>query len=224
MYELTLPTLALILGLFIILSPGLILTLPGRSQSEAVNIGVGYLDGSAATFCSTSPDTFTEPECAKATSAWTSGYTWVGSVVVHALIFMAILQWIPIIANWFGIEMKMVPFFYLVFLGLLFVALSPGVLLTLPPLTAGQCGEGTLNIMDNPPTSPANPKFCAGATDGFAPGTSFTSDYPNCRRCTSVWLSQSTTWISIVVHSIVYVLLAWLVGRYLFFPNRAVSA
>lgn len=223
MFELTLPTLALLLGLFIILSPGLILTVPGRSQTDATAIGVGYLNGSAATFCSTSPNTFTEPECAKATSAWTSGYTWLGAVLVHAVIFMAVLQWLPVLAKVFGLDMPMVPFLYLVFLGLLFVALSPGVLLTLPPLSAGQCGEGTLNIMDNPPTSPANPKFCAGATDGFAPGTSFTTDYPNCRRCTSVALSQSTTWVAIVVHSIVFVLIAWLAGRYLFFPNRAVA-
>ena len=209
--------MALLLGLFIILSPGILLTLPPLDQTTIEDLGVGYMNGSpgTATFCTSG--TTAEPECKKPTQTWVSGYTSNGAAVIHALVLVLILAFIPGLLSAVGVYLPTMPLLYIVALGVAFILLSPGVLLTIPALSAADCGQDGKNIMDNGPGSPVNPRFCAGSYDSFAPGTVFTAaDYPHCNKCTSWFNSGETNFLPTVVHSVVFVAVAWLMARYVF--------
>jgi hypothetical protein len=88
--------LATLVGLFIILSPGLIVTIPALTVTDLTNLGVGYDEDSPYTtpLACTSAKLDVEG-CKKATSWWLSGYTTALAVFVHAVIFALILSVLP---------------------------------------------------------------------------------------------------------------------------------
>jgi len=197
--------IVLLLGLFIILSPGLILTIPGLSQSNIDNKGVSYLNGATVTPCSAS--TTTESECKKPTNILASGYTSGLAVFIHTLVFAALLWILP---PFIGLA----PFnaMTVVAFAILFALLSPGLILTLPPNSPSTCGEGNNNIADD--IGGGTYKYCAG-TNGLPSNTVFTSaQYPHCYKCQSWWVSGSTNIVPILVHAVVFGILVWALSRF----------
>ena len=199
----------LLLGLFVILSPGLILTIPGLSQTNIDNKGVAYL-ASSGTVQDCSASTTTEDECKKPAGVLATGYTNGLAIFIHTLIFAALLYLLP---GFIGLA----PFnttTVIIFAGL-FALLSPGLILTLPPLSPSQCGESNNNIAD---TFNGSLRFCqgtAGTDRGIPVGTKFTNAlYPNCYKCQSWWVSGSTGVVPILVHAVVFGLLVWIISRY----------
>lgn len=220
MIGLDLPTIALLIGLFIILSPGILLTLPPLDQTTIIELGVGYMNGSPGTAAYCSALTTAEPECDKPTETWVSGYTSNGAAIIHAVVFVLLLLFVPALLSFLGVEMRTLPFTFIIVLGLLFFILSPGVLLTIPALSAADCGQDGKNIIDDGDSSPANPKFCAGSYDSWPAGTVFTAvDWPHCNKCTSWFNSGQTNFLPVVVHSAVFAGLAWFSARYVFSDN-----
>jgi len=200
-----------LIALFVILSPGLILTIPGLSQSNIENKGVAYLDGSNnVVFCDSTSTA--ESECKKPTNVIASTYTSGLAIFIHALVFAALVYLLP---QFLGLR----PYNAITVIGLalLFALLSPGLILTLPPLSPDGCGEGNYNIADEDPDNPGNNLYCAG-TNGFNPNsTVYTSAlYPNCFKCQSWWVSGSTGFVPIIVHAVVFAVLTWLLAKYYF--------
>jgi hypothetical protein len=204
--------IALLFGLFILWSPGMVFTLPPLAQTDIQGLGVGYMNGSpgSAAFCSSG--TRAEPECSKPMQMVTSGYTNIGAMALHSLVFL--LTMLILVGFLFG---QYVTPGLTLWLTILFFVLQPGLILTLPNMSAKECGQDGKNIMDNEPgVSPLNPKFCAGTYDSFPAGTSFTSAYPNCRKCTSVINSQQTKISAVLVHAAIFSALSYVTARWLF--------
>lgn len=181
-------TLIFLAGLFVVLSPGLLLTLPALDKTDATNKGIGYKTSTATwNACgSTASNYTTYDECKNATKVNMSGYTTVMATVVHALVFALLLWYGPHLA---GIKRDFTPS-QIATLSAVFVALSPGVILTLPALSKTECGKGKKNVGDSA-------VFCDAQT---ALGT-------NCTKCTSLFNSGFTSVPAIVVHAIVFVVL-----------------
>lgn len=202
--------LAILIGLFIILSPGLILTIPGLSQSNITDKGVSY-GLTPVTLCTASSTA--ESQCKKPTQVLTSGYTSVTAVLVHTLVFAVLLYILPP-----ALGLRQPSAQAVIGAAVLFLLLSPGLILTLPPLTAGNCGYNNQNIADD--SGGGVLKYCyadAGTgADAFPPGQQFTSaTTPNCQKCTSWWASGYTGFLPIVVHAAVFGLLAYIAALYL---------
>lgn len=200
-------TLAILIGLFVILSPGLLLTIPGLSQTTIEDIGVAFVSGptttGAVTFCSSTSTS--ESECNKPTDIFVSGYTSVVSVLVHTIVFAAILYFLLPVLN----QPSMSGTQILVF-SLLFGLLAPGLLLTIPALSASDCGQNGKHIADV--SGPAN-FYCSGPL-GFPNGRSFpSSSYPNCSKCTSWFNSGETNFLPVIIHAIVFGLLVYYIGN-----------
>jgi hypothetical protein len=186
--------------LFILLSPGLLLNVPGLTKGDAVFQGVSYDDGGAVP-CGTDGTTFalttwkTEAACKDAVSNWTSGYMSQESVLVHAVIFGVALYAANMLRFFARKDVgKPVPIFWL--MGL-FVVLSPGMFLTLPPLSKDDCGSGHKNI------AALGGDFCE---------VDATSDV--CKKCTSPWMSGQMSTASVFVHAIIFGVLAYMLKEY----------
>lgn len=199
-------TLAILIGLFVILSPGLLLTLPTLSQTTITDLGVSYTSGPNVETCDGT--VVGEANCDKPKKILASGYTWPLAVLVHTLVFAAVL--------FFLVPALGIPSFTtqaVVVFSVLFGVLTPGLLLTLPPLSAVDCGETGKFISDVDPQDAPNQLFCAGV-NGFPSGTAFDStDYPNCHKCTSFWMSSQTNLLPVVVHAAVFGIVSYYIAK-----------
>jgi len=196
--------LIFLLGLFIILSPGLILTLPGLGASEIYHMGIAYdgdEDGNADEYCAQSPSGPVETgpsgaQCVIAQRIVTSKYTSMVAILVHAVVFGLLVMLLPQTVGLGKLSNKQI-FSY----ALAFVLLSPGFLLTLPALTADECGMGSdghgRHIAD---ASGAVLEYC-DAPDHVAG--------PLCKKCESVWNSNQTSAVAVVVHSILFAVICY---------------
>lgn len=194
--------------LFVLLSPGLLLTLPPLTPSEVNQKGIAKPGtGDAAVFCSstTGTDYTTETNCKKAANLFMSGQTSPLSAVVHAAVFGAAVVMLPSVVS------SVKPFTsqqVLAFAALFFV-LSPGVLLTLPALTKQQCGvdkkvaDFTTTLANGAYT--AAPKFCDSIT-------TLDAGHGNCTKCTSVFSSRFTNALPVAVHAAVFGALLYVLG------------
>ena len=185
--------LALIAGLFVILSPGLLLTLPALTKENVNTIGVSYGAAGAATACPSSGD-YTEAgkeHCADAVKVFVSGYTSVLAIVIHTLVFAVLINYLPQIVGLKGFSFNAVAV-----LSILFLLLSPGLLLTLPALGKVECGENHRNIADGV-------DYCNVDDTG-----------DNCKKCASVWNSGFTSLPAVLVHAIVFGGVSWFALMY----------
>ena len=106
--------------LFIALSPGILLTLPSLSPLEATKRGLSFGPDGEAQSCVSLGEWVSNSTCDVYRSVWTSKQTSNMSILVHSLLLYVILRFLfhskgPIKSS------------------VLFVLLSPGFLLTLPP-------------------------------------------------------------------------------------------
>ena len=189
--------LATLIGLFVILSPGLLLTIPVLSQTDITDKGIAYDASGTVTFCTGS--TTTEAECKKPTDVLGSGYTSPAAVLVHALVFAAAVYLVPSYVGLRQLNQNAV-----LILAALFVALSPGLLLTLPALSKTNCGTGQKNVADD---MGANNEFCNTIT------TITESTAPKCNKCTSIWMSGFTDVLPVVVHAVVFGVVVYYVSQ-----------
>jgi len=189
--------LATLVGLFVILSPGLLLTIPPLSLDEITKKGVSYEDGSggAAEACTSVTGTGVEAECKKAHDLFASGYTSQVAVLLHALVFAAALYFLPQ-----NIGLRTFDNTSILVMAGLFAVLSPGLLLTLPSLSKTDCGVGKKNIADDG-------EFC-DAIDTITEAAA-----PNCKKCTSVFASGHTGVVPVIVHGLVFGTVAYYVAR-----------
>ena len=180
--------IGLLVGLFIILSPGLLLTIPPLSLTELENKSIGSGTASNFAICE---DTTTAENCKKAASLFASGYTSVPAVLVHGLVFALALYFLPqyIGLRKFGSQGILV-------LSVLFVALSPGFLLTLPALSKTACGITGKHVGET--TGPQATEYCDAIT------TITKANNPKCHKCTSVWMSGFTDVVPVLVHAVVF--------------------
>lgn len=206
--------LAILIGTFVLLSPGFLLTLPALTQTNINNLGVGYnnedTNPDGAILCSST--TTAQAECKKPTEVWVSGYTSVVAALVHALVFALVLYALPTIIRGRGFSLPQIAV-----LSGLFLALSPGVLLTLPPLSRTDCGKGEKNIADvsGVAVGGVTPyKFCAGTESGFDSTVVFDTTKPNCKKCVSPWMSNQTNPLPVIVHSLVFAAGAYAITQY----------
>lgn len=183
--------IATLIGLFIILSPGLLLTLPTLSLDDLTKKGISYLDSGDATQCVAFDD---GASCQKAHDFWASGYTTTAAVIVHALVFGVVLYMVPQYVGLRSFDTTTIAAF-----SVLFAVLSPGLILTLPGLSKIDCGEGHKNVADG--TS-----FC----DAIA---NITTAEPKCHTCTSWFASGHTNVVPVVVHSLVFGALAFFIAK-----------
>lgn len=209
MVYLPLNAFVILLGLFVLLSPGLLLTIPGLSIGQAQDLGVAYLnEPSTVVFCD--PSTVAQSECKKPSDVFVSGYTYWIAVLVHTVVFAAVL--------YFLIPALNIPAFSgqaIVVFSLLFGVLAPGLIFTLPGLTAAECGQTGKRIADVNPAATTTTLYCEGL-NGFAPGTSFNStNYPNCAKCTSWVFSGQTNLLPILVHAVVFGILVYYIAQYI---------
>jgi len=181
-----------LVGLFVILSPGLLLTLPPLSQKATNAKGVSY-EGEGVTVCPANNDVEfkAQAHCTKATDIFVSGYTDIPAVFVHAVVFAALLYYLPK-----QMGLKALSTQALVALVALFVLLSPGLLLTLPALTKTECGENNKNVSDN---DDGTQRYCDAITLPFT-----SAAYPKCHKCTSFWISGFTSVPAVLVHGVVF--------------------
>lgn len=186
--------LALIAGLFVILSPGLLLTLPALSKENVDTLGVSHGTGSA-TPCGTG-DYSAYPQCSDATRFFTSGYTSVLAVVIHTIVFAILVNYLPEMVG-----LKNFSFNAVAVLSVLFLLLSPGLILTLPALSKIECGFNHKNVADGADFCEAIPTITAAAN-------------PNCHKCTSIWNSGFTSLPAVLVHAIVFGGVSWFALTY----------
>lgn len=172
--------LILCVGLFILLSPGLFLTLPPLSARDAISLGVSYGPSGSANLCPNDSNFGDEAQCTHATTIWRSGFTSFVSVFIHAVVYAVLLH---VATRYLGLPK--IRSDETVYLAALFIILSPGLLLTLPRLSPATCGFDSLNISDDG-------EFCS---DEFKDGA-------NCKMCTSWILSRSTQPLSVLVHAV----------------------
>ena len=120
---------------FIVLSPGVILTIPNISPAQAVKKGLSYLNNDLATSCIDSGQWAVE--CAKYKRIFFSGQTSQISVYAHTIVFFLFTLCLP------DVSMTNRLYFTIAFL-----ILSPGMFLSIPGMTKQDCAangvaEGT---------------------------------------------------------------------------------
>lgn len=120
---------------FIVLSPGVILTLPRISPSQAVKKGLSYLNNDLATSCIDSGQWANE--CSKFKRVFFSGQTSQTSVYVHTIVYFLLT-----------LCMHNLSMTNRLYFSILFLILSPGMFLSLPGMTKHDCAyngvaEGT---------------------------------------------------------------------------------
>jgi len=177
----------MLVGLFIVLSPGLLLTIPSMSLTDAGTKGVSSGAAGAADACADGDEAV--ENCKKATSLWMSGMTTTVSVIVHTLVFAVLLYFLPNFISSAGAYSQQA----VVVLALLFAVLSPGVLLTLPSLSKADCGSGGKNVADGV-------NYCETISD--ADLTEALN--PKCYKCTRLFNSGFTSLPAALVHGVVF--------------------
>lgn len=174
---------AVLVGLFILLSPGFFLTLPSLSVSDLTHQGVSFgSNPTATTFCSA--NTKTEPNCKKAMSVWRSGYTTLLAGVVHTVVFGALL---------YAASRTILPAMSYQSIGIysgIFFALTPGMIINVPTLGLNSCGSDKKISDDN------------GANNGYCSDTR--ASLTNCDRCNRFFMSHFTSDVDVLVHAVVF--------------------
>lgn len=193
--KLTTDVLVLIIGLFVILSPGLILTIPGLSQTDITNKGVAtdFTSGASGDYCDSA--NATDDACKRPTKVLTSGFTSVVAVLVHTVVFAAALYFLPAAVGIGALKPQAI-----LALAALFAVLSPGLLLTLPHLSKDDCGA--LSIGQGTDGSVTQCSAVSGAPDAGG----------NCEKCQAYWMSGFTSVPAVFVHAIVYGVVAYFVA------------
>ena len=163
--------LVLLYILFCLLSPGLLL-LPPLSPYEAVQRGLSY--GSSPVSCI--DQGLWAPECSN--GIFMQFRTTSRAVTVHTILFYFFLR-IFEINNAFNLSVW-------------FLLLSPGLLLTFPPLTKANCAD-----------TAENGQYCPEVT---SPGSA-------CLQCQSWFLSKSTSFSRILIHGLVYCTIVYLTSN-----------
>ena len=190
--------LFLVVGLFVVLSPGLLHTIPTWSLADVggtqtTGLGVSY---GGNYYCST---THTGDVCVKATSLFTSGFTSPTAVLVHAVVFAAVLYVLPTYVNMGSLSTSSI-----LTLTALFAALSPGLLLTLPAVSVADCA--TKGVHDG-----SDGNTLTGCT-----GTPVKATAPHCYACHEMWMSGFTSTPAVLVHGVVFgAVVYFLATRYL---------
>lgn len=182
--------LALIAGLFVLLSPGLLLTLPALSKDNVASLGVAH---DAGVQCGTG-DYTGYTNCENAIRIFTSGYTSLLAIVVHTLVFAVLINYLPEVVG-----LKAFSFNAVAVLSVLFLLLSPGLILTLPALGKVECGENQKNIADGG-------AYCDAIT--------IDDTTPHCKKCTRVWNSGFTSLPAVLVHAVVFGGASWFALSY----------
>ena len=118
--------LILILG-FIILSPGVILTLPPINQNQAVKKGLSYLDTGLAASCIDMG--LWRQECSNFKRIFFSGQTSQTSVYLHTLVFFLYISLFKISFN------------AKLYFSIIFLILCPGMFISLPGMTKEDCAR-----------------------------------------------------------------------------------
>jgi len=190
-----------IVGLFIVLSPGLLLTLPALTKTQGAEKGYSY--GGTATdpagLCSASTNWVTQDDCKRHLGVWTSNETTGTAVAVHTVVFALVLI---MLQKQFDLGSYLSTSAVFVLSGL-FALLSPGLIVTLPSLSKNECGFTGRKVADDD-------EYCNNIT------TITEAAAPNCDKCTSLWGSGFTSPVAIIVHGILFGLLAgWLMNNYL---------
>jgi len=184
-----------LVGLFVILSPGLLLTLPGLSQKEINSKGISSGAAGSATVCPATTSLTGLTNCLEATAWWASMETSYMAVGIHAVVFYlavytAQMQF-PQNGTYSATSMML--------LAGLFAVLSPGVLLTLPALSLDDCGLNNHNVADGA-------RYC----DSTYWDTNALQ--ANCKKCSGIVNSGFTSPVSIVVHSAVFGAVVYFLG------------
>lgn len=189
--------LATLIGLFVILSPGLLLTLPALSLGDIQSKGISTGAAGSATLCAS---VATGANCIKAHDVWASGYTSHAAVLVHSLVFALVLYMLPQYVGLRTFDNSSI-----LTMTALFAVLSPGLLLTLPALTKVDCGIDGKKVAE---ADGANQnEYC----DAIAPITSAAA--PKCNQCTSWFGSNHTAVVPVLVHSLVFGTAAYFVAK-----------
>lgn len=190
--------LVTLIGLFIVLSPGLLLSIPALSDTEVASRGIASgTTNTGGTLCAANS---TNAACTKATSIWNSMQTSVPAAAVHAIVFAAVV-WVfqSQMPQYGSLSVQNI-----LLVAIVFGVLSPGVLLTLPSLSQKECGLGNRNVSET--GAAGSREFCDAITDPLTK-----ADHPNCYKCTKFWNSEFSSPLAIIVHSIVFgVVIYWL--------------
>jgi len=199
MSSITTSFLLTVVGLFVVLSPGLLLTLPPLSETDVQKKGISFggTKDTAGTVCTPGSS---NPICLNAKSVWASMQTGIFPVLVHAVVFYLTLYMVQKQFPQNGyLSMKS-----LVILSVLFAVLSPGLLITLPALSKSDCGFNNQNVTA---TDGATTRFYCNATafDTGALGA-------ECKKCTSTFASGFSSPLAIIVHSVVFGVLVYFLG------------
>jgi hypothetical protein len=190
-----------IVGLFIVLSPGLLLTLPALTKTQGAEKGYSYggTEDDPAGLCSSSTAWVDQDDCKKHLGIWTSNETTGTAVAVHTIVFAVALL---MIQKQYDLGSYLSTSAVFVLSGL-FALLSPGLIVTLPSLSKNECGFTGRKVADGD-------EYCNAIT------TITEAAHPNCFKCTSLWGSGFTSPVAIIVHGILFGLLAaWLTNNYL---------
>jgi hypothetical protein len=230
MPEIDISSLFIVVGLFVILSPGFLLTLPALSPSEGLAKGISYTPdtyadaslNTAPTACSSGTawvtadlnagvvDTTHHGECRKAKSFFVSGYMSTVSALVHAVVFAAVLYFLP---TYFGQRNPAAK--TVVMLSALFLLLTPGLLLTLPALSRADCGLGGKSVA-------SSAKFCGVNQNKYTGGGAGTAIWSvsdafgsgdACDKCTSIWMSGHTGILPVFIHAVVFGSAAYIAAK-----------
>lgn len=178
-----------------LLSPGLVLTLPPLGAADGIRQGVSYraATSTAVSHCTTADFASTGPEiCAKTVSIVNSVNTTIGASVVHSLVFAVLLYYVAPLVGLMRLNQN-----DLVKMAVLFFVLTPGVLVTLPALGADECGK--LGIAD---TAGGALRTCETLMDDLV--TFSAANTPKCHKCMSAWNSGFTGYLPISVHAALF--------------------
>ena len=134
-----LTSLVILTSLFLLLSPGIVLTLPPVSKTQCTNFGVAD--------CSTPGGGAYSVDCNKCTSAWASGYTWRWAMLLHTIVFGFVGYLLLLAADPVLLTTRTQTFGILVYATLLFFLLSPGNIFSFWPNSKNYC-KNVLAISD----------------------------------------------------------------------------
>lgn len=180
--------LALSVGLFVLLSPGFLLTLPALSLTDIINLGISHRNsGGSASLCA---DTTTHKECKDAAKVFRSGYTSVNAALVHTVVFAGLL--FAFSHFMFQVSAQTIGIY-----SLLFLLLSPGIFVNIPTVSLETCGTDK-NVADGS-------VFCTAASTGT-----------DCKQCNKFWMSKFTSDTGILVHAIVFGVIVHFTEKFVF--------
>ena len=167
--------------LFIVFSPGMVLTLPSLNPQEAVDRGISYGTDGSTHSCITSGHWTTldlSDNCSRARSLFFSGQTSNRAIFIHSIIVYIIMKFIFHSSEPIKISV-------------LFLLLSPGLILTLPALSASRCASKGVA---------ENGHYCNKAI----------VETSACKMCQSITSSYSTDYWRVIIHSLIFALILYL--------------